>query len=108
ERGGERVEVVIGRAINFAIGDANRALILEGFGWSMLAVVSTGLLGRAMFGRGLGLLAASLLVTTVGFWGYGEVAYPYVALAGEAGILAWLARSGLEGTRPRVMLRGTA
>jgi hypothetical protein len=100
--------VFIARAINFAIGDANRALILEGIGWSMLAVVSTGLLGRAIFGRGLGLLAAGLLVTTVGFWGYGEVAYPYVALAGEAATLAWLAHSVLQGRRQRVIWLGLA
>ena len=46
----------------------------------------TTLLGQALFGPTVGLLSGLLLLTTVGFWGYGEVAYPYVALAGETAI----------------------
>src|SRR5262249_30776899 len=72
--------VFVAWAINIVVGDANRALILEGVVWSAIAVGCTVVLARAMFGRGVGLLAGLLLVCTVGFWGYGEVAYPYVAL----------------------------
>src|SRR5258708_7877888 len=34
-----------------------------------------------MFGRAVALLAGALLLCTDGFWGYAEVAYPYVARA---------------------------
>jgi 4-amino-4-deoxy-L-arabinose transferase-like glycosyltransferase len=100
--------VAFARAINVVVGDANRALVLEGIAWSVLAVVCTALLGRALFGRWVGLLAAALLVFTVGFWGYGEVAYPYVALAGETAVLAWLAHGVLQGHRGRVVWFGLA
>jgi hypothetical protein len=89
--------VFFGRAINLAVQDANRSLVLEGIAWSAIAVASTIALARAMFGRALALLAGLLLVCTVGFWGYGEVAYPYVALAGETATLALLAHSILAG-----------
>jgi hypothetical protein len=92
--------VFFARLINLAVNDANRALVLEGIAWSALAVGCTIGLGRAMFGRGFGLLAGLLLVCTVGFWGYGEVAYPYVALAGETATLALLAHRVIGG-QPR-------
>src|SRR5579859_1266786 len=85
--------VFFARAIDLLVHDANRSLVLEGILWSALATASTIGLGRALFGRATGLLAGALLVSTVGFWGYGEVAYPYVALAGETATLAWLAHS---------------
>ncbi len=100
--------VGIARFVNLALNDANRALIVEGIAWSVLAVVTTALLGKALFGRAVGLLAATLLVFTVGFWGYGEVAYPYVALAGETAVLAWLALATLRGHRGYVVWFGLA
>ena len=80
--------VAFAKVIDLVVRDANRSLVLEGILWSALAVGMTTLLARAMFGRGVGLLAGTLLLLTVGFWGYGEVAYPYVALAGETATLA--------------------
>jgi hypothetical protein len=59
-----------------------------------------------MFGRAVGLLAGVLLVCTVGFWGYGEVAYPYVALAGETASLALLVHAALSGQRRLVIPMG--
>jgi hypothetical protein len=50
-----------------------------------------------MFGPTVGLLGGLLLFATVGFWGYGEVAYPYVALAGETAALALLAHQVIAG-----------
>jgi hypothetical protein len=100
--------VFFARAIDLVVHDANRALILEGIAWSALAVFSTVGLGRALFGRIAGLLAGLLLACTVGFWGYGEVAYPYVALAGETATLAWLAHSTLAGRRTHIVWLGLA
>jgi Dolichyl-phosphate-mannose-protein mannosyltransferase len=95
--------VFFAKAIDLVVPDANRALVLEGIAWSALAVGCTIALARAMFGRATGLLAGLLLVCTVGFWGYGEVAYPYVALAGETAALALLTHQILEG-RQRTIL----
>lgn len=95
--------VFFARGIDFVVHDANRSLILEGISWSAVAVAATIGLARAMFGRIAALLAGVLLLCTVGFWGYGEVAYPYVALAGETAALAWLAHGVIAG-QTRLML----
>ncbi len=91
--------VFFGKLIDFAVHDANRSLILEGIIWSALAVACSTLLGRRLFGPTIGLLSGLLLLATVGFWGYGEVAYPYVALAGETAALALLTHMVLSGQR---------
>jgi hypothetical protein len=91
--------VFFAKVINLAVNDANRALIVEGILWSAVAVGCATLLGRAMFGRTVGLLGGLLLFATVGFWGYGEVAYPYVALAGETAALALLVHTVISGDR---------
>ncbi|MCA1644932.1 MAG: glycosyltransferase family 39 protein [Chloroflexi bacterium] len=98
--------VFFARGIDLVVHDANRSLILEGIAWSALAMAATIALGRAMFGRTAGLLGGLLLLCTVGFWGYGEVAYPYVALAGETATLAWLAHSVLTGHHRSILLLG--
>jgi hypothetical protein len=96
--------VLFAKVINVVVNDANRALIVEGILWSAVAVGCTTLLGRAMFGRSVGLLGGLLLFATVGFWGYGEVAYPYVALAGETAALALLAHSVLSGKHSAILV----
>jgi hypothetical protein len=98
--------VFFGRAIDMVVRDANRSLVLEGIAWSALATACTIGLGRAMFGRAAGLLAGLLLVSTVGFWGYGEVAYPYVALAGETATLALLAHTIMAGRKQFILVFG--
>ncbi|HLZ28132.1 MAG TPA: DUF2723 domain-containing protein [Chloroflexota bacterium] len=89
--------VFFGRAIDVLVHDANRSLVFEGIVWSALASACTIALGRALYGRAAGLLSGLLLVCTVGFWGYGEVAYPYVALAGETAALALIAHTVMAG-----------
>jgi hypothetical protein len=91
--------VFFARVIDFAVHDANRALVLEGVLWSAVAVGCATVLGKNLFGRTTGLLAGLLLLGTVGFWGYAEVAYPYVALAGETAALALLTWTVLAGHR---------
>ncbi|MBV9578413.1 MAG: glycosyltransferase family 39 protein [Chloroflexi bacterium] len=100
--------VFFAKAIDLAVHDANRSLILEGIVWSAIAVACTTLLGRRLFGPTVGLLAGLLLFATVGFWGYGEVAYPYVALAGETAALALLAHMVLAGQRRAVIALAVA
>jgi len=95
--------VFVARVINLLVNDANRALIVEGILWSAVGVGCITVLARSMFGRTVGLLSGLLLVGTVGFWGYGEVAYPYVALAGETAALGLLAHAVLRGRRNLVL-----
>jgi hypothetical protein len=95
--------VFFGKVIDLAVHDANRSLILEGILWSAVGVGCTTLLGRRLYGPTLGLLAGLLLFATVGFWGYSEVAYPYVALAGETASLALLTHVVLSGQRRAVV-----
>jgi hypothetical protein len=95
--------VFFARAINVLLQDANRALVLEGIAWSAVAVACTIALARGLFGHTAGLLSGLLLVCTVGFWGYSEVAYPYVALAGETAALALITFEVLAG-RHRLIL----
>ena len=56
--------VAFAKVIDLVVRDANRSLVLEGILWSALAVGMTTLLARAMFGRGVGLLAGTLLLLT--------------------------------------------
>ncbi|HEY1296018.1 MAG TPA: hypothetical protein VGJ60_23315 [Chloroflexota bacterium] len=98
--------VLFAKVIDLAIHDANRSLIVEGILWSAVAVGCTTLLGRRLFGPIAGLLGGLLLFATVGFWGYGEVAYPYVALAGETAALALLAHMVLSGQRRAIIALG--
>lgn len=91
--------VVAAWLINQVVGDANRALVLLSILLSMVAVVSTVYLAGALYGRGACLLAGLLLLFTVGFWGYGEVAYAYVGLAAEGAALALLAHGAIAGRR---------
>src|SRR5204863_10033153 len=95
--------VFAAKGIDLLVHDANRSLIIEGIVWSAIAVGCTMTLARSMFGRTIGLLSGLLLVATVGFWGYGEVAYPYVALAGETAALALLTHRILAGKHGAVL-----
>jgi hypothetical protein len=95
--------VFFGKLIDLGVHDANRSLILEGIVWSAVAVACTTLLGRRLYGPTVGLLSGLLLFATVGFWGYGEVAYPYVALAGETAALALLSHMVLSGQRRAIV-----
>jgi hypothetical protein len=95
--------VFFAKVIDLAVRDANRSLILEGILWSAVAVACTTLLGRRLYGPAVALLSGLLLFATVGFWGYGEVAYPYVALAGETAALALLTHLVLSGRREAII-----
>jgi hypothetical protein len=98
--------VAIAWVINLVAHDANRALVLEGIALSAVAVWATAWLGRALYGPAAGLVAGLLLLFTVGFWGYGEVAYPYVGLAAESATIALLAHATIAGRRWLVLLLG--
>lgn len=98
--------VALAWLINLLVRDANRSLIVEGVLLSAVAVACTIGVARALYGRAAGLLAGTLLVFTVGFWGYGEVAYPYVGLAAEVAAIALLAHATMAGHRRLVLALG--
>lgn len=79
------------------VAEANTALVIESIGLSALAVALAALLGEAWFGRRAALAAALLLASSVTFWAYGAIAFPYVALAAgglAVALLCWRAWSG--------------
>lgn len=83
--------VSLARLIDAILHDANASLVAESVLFSALAVVALYYLGKTMFDRTTGLLAALLLVFSVTFWSYGLLALPYVALAFFSTVVAFLA-----------------
>ncbi|TAK36702.1 MAG: hypothetical protein EPO21_01740 [Chloroflexota bacterium] len=79
------------------VGDANQALVLEGILFSGLAVAATYLVGRKLFDGTVGAIAALLLATSVTYWTYADIAFPYVALACFSATLGWAAWTGKRG-----------
>ena len=69
--------VLLGRAVNLWAGDAQRALVAISAVSSGLAVAALFLLGRAMFDRVTGVIAALLLAASPLFWFYGAIALPH-------------------------------
>lgn len=95
--------VASARLLRLLAHDPNRALVWLSALASGLAVAALYLLGRMLYGRTTGLIAALFLATSTTFWFYGEVAYPYTTLAAGSIVLALLAlalrRGLLPGTR---------
>ena len=78
------------------LGD-NATYVAISIAGASLTVGALYLLGVLMFGRLVGLLAAGLALTSVSFWLFSEIAYPYTVLACGSTIIAllcWLLREG--------------
>jgi len=71
------VYVWLCRLVDFIFGDAQTTMVWISIVASALAVVALFYLGRAMFNRQVGLLAALFLATSPLFWFYGEIALPH-------------------------------
>jgi hypothetical protein len=69
--------VLLGRAVNLFVNDAQTALVSISVVSSGLAVASLYLLGRDMFNRWVGAGAALFLASSPLFWFYGEIALPH-------------------------------
>lgn len=85
--------VSAGRLARLAAHDGNHALVLVSMAASAIAVGALYLLGRLLFDWATGVVAAGLLLTSVTFWYYGEIAYPYTTLAAGSVVLALIARA---------------
>jgi len=83
--------VMAARGINVLAQDANTSLVAEGIIFSALAVVALYFLGKLIFDRPTGVVAALLLTFSVTYWSLGTVALPYVSLAFFSTAMAFLA-----------------
>lgn len=68
------------RLVNSVISDPNAAMVWISILAASVSVAVMFFLGRTMFGRDVGLVAALLLATSLSFWLQSEVAYPYTLL----------------------------
>ncbi len=94
------------RLLNLVIGDPHRSLVWISALASGVAVAALYLVTRLLYDRPTGLVAAGLLMTSVTFWFYGEIAYPYTTLAAGSTVLALIALGVRRGLLPGV--RGAA
>ncbi len=77
--------------------DANATYVAVSIGAASLTVGALYLLGTLIFGRLAGLLTAALALTSVSFWFFSEIAYPYTVLAlgsSVLGSICWALATG--------------
>jgi hypothetical protein len=78
---GYPVFIGMGRAVQLVIPDPNAALVTVAMLLSAGAVAALFLLGKELFGRTVGIIAAIFLLCSVTFWTNGAVALAYPSLA---------------------------
>lgn len=98
--------VAIAKVVSLWVLDANASFVYISIAASGLAVAALFLLASRMYDPWTGFVSAILLAVSVGFWGYGEVAYPYTALALFEILMAWLCYLMWQGNRSVVVLSG--
>ncbi|MDP9373597.1 MAG: glycosyltransferase family 39 protein [Chloroflexota bacterium] len=100
--------VAVAKALRALTGlGANATYVLISLGAASLTVALLYGLGRLLFDRPTGLLAAGLAATSVSFWYYSAIVYPYTTLALGSTALALLCRLLATG-RVRPPLAGLA
>ena len=96
--------VFLSRIVNLITGDPNSAMVWVSVFFSAAAVAALYWLGTMMFSRHVGLVASLLLATSLSFWAYSEVAYPYTLLAFLVTAFAGLIYVAREGKSARFIL----
>lgn len=91
------------KLVNFFIGDPNSSLVWVSVFFAAAAVAAMYWIGRMMLGRPVALLAALLLATSLSFWAYSGVAYPYTLLAFLSIVVAGLVYRTWEGREGYVL-----
>ena len=89
--------VMLGRLINLFIKDANNTFIFISILFSGLAVVAIYFLGKELFDKKSGILAALIALTSPNLWFHGEVALTYVVEAFFSSLVALLCWRLLKG-----------
>ncbi len=98
--------VAVAKLVSLWVLDANASFVYISIAASGLAVGVLFLLVSRMYDQWTGFVAATLLAVSVGFWGYGEVAYPYTSLALFEILMAWLCYLMWQGNRSVAVLSG--
>lgn len=88
------------RLLEIVVGDPHSALVWLSVLSSAAAVAALYLLTRLLYDSLTGLVAGGMLMTSVTFWFYSEVAYPYTTLAAASIVLALLALAVRRGLLP--------
>ncbi len=89
--------VMLGRLVNFFIKDANSTFIFISILFSGLAVVTIYYLGKEIFDKKTGVIAALIALTSPNLWFHGEVALTYVVEAFFSSFVALLCWRILKG-----------
>ncbi len=91
--------VLLLRAVVAVTGDANRAMTLVSAFAGAAAIALLYLFVRRLYDERTGLIAAAFLFTSVTFWAYGGLAYPYTLLGLLTIGCAWLFWRATTGPR---------
>jgi hypothetical protein len=91
------VYVWICRLVDLLFSDAQTTMVWISMVASVLAVVALFCLGRSMFDRRIGLIAALFLATSPLFWFYGEIALPHTLDALLVIVSAWWLYKVMQG-----------
>jgi hypothetical protein len=96
--------VMLGRLINFFIKDANTTFIFISILFSGLAVVAIYYLGKEIFDKKTGIVAALIALTSPNLWFHGEVALTYIVEAFFSSFVALLCWRILKGEHKYILL----
>ena len=96
--------VMLGRLVNLLSGDANASLVWISTVGTGLAAVVIFFLGRSLWDRRTGIVAALLLLSSPLFWFHGEVALSYMIEAVFVMLVGLLCYRHLTGTDDRIWL----
>ncbi len=91
------------RLVDVLFHDPQTTMVWLSIVGSGLAVVAMYLLGRAMFGRRVGLVAALFLASSPLFWFYGEIALPHTLDLFLVTLSAWLLYKAAQGQGPYLL-----
>jgi len=104
--------VMLGRLLNLFIRDANTVFVSISVIFSGLAVVAIYHLGKEIYDRKAGLIAAAIAITSPNFWFHGEVALTYIVEAFFSALVAFFCWKMLKGKHkyiwPSVIALGIA
>jgi hypothetical protein len=89
--------VLLGRLVSYAVGDPQVTLVGISVVSSGLAVAALYILGRAVFSRGTGLMAALFLAASPLFWFYGEIALPHSLDTLVVILVVWMLYQVMQG-----------
>jgi hypothetical protein len=100
--------VMLGRLLNLFINDANTVFVSISIIFSGLAVITIYHLGKEIFDKKIGVIAAAIALTSPNLWFHGEVALTYIVEAFFSSIIALLCWRMLRGEHKYIWLSAIA